>query len=897
VFHNSDVQAMLRDAINAHALPNPNNDGQLLYMVIPQPGTSAGSLAGEHSYDYSTDGLYHYGWTINDGSLDTITSWFSHELVEAVTDPEGTAIQVNPRNAIDWNEIGDHDAQNYSYRLNNVKVQSYFSARDHAYIVPTGQTQNFVVSSSRALTVAGDQLTNPNDTITVDRSTANGVVVTLNGEMVQFDPNAITSITVANGTGTDTINVNRTLASAPLTVASNSGATVNIGNAASLQDVQGAVTLSNAQGSMTVNLDDSADPTNRTPTLDTVTLGGAPYGRVTGLAPAAIQYTTSNTGSVAIKTGSGGVTVTALGTGVPITLTGASSAPNVLAGPNAANTWRITGPNAGILTSTVTAPVTFASFQSLTGGSGTDSFVFSNGQGVSGIIRGGAGGEWLDYSAYASAVSVNLDTGQATGVSGGVQNIQNVVGGAGNDTLIGGLRGGILMGGAGTNILKGGTGRDLLIGGRGGSTITGGGDDDIVIAGTTSFDANEAALASLLAEWQRTDRGFQERITDLQTGSTGLNAGNHLLWGQTVFENGGSNSLTGGAGRNWYFTGNLGSIANPRAGDQFASPVDLVFVVGLDNQVYGQKIDAHGNPAWGYFLVQPGAVKAISPGRDGNGDVELFVIGLDDRVYAQKFDSNGNPVGGYLLTTGGGVRSISFAQDAFNRPEIFAIGMDGQVYVQKFDANGNSVSPYVLSRAGGVKSLGVGHEAANHPELFVIGLDNQVYAQQFDANGNSVSPYVLTAPGQVKSLSVGRDAGNRPELFVVGLDDQVYAQKFDANGNAVGLYFLTAAGQVKSVSVGRDASNRPELFVIGLDNQVYAQKFDDGGGPVGAYSLTTAGQVKSIKVGRDASNHPELFVIGLNDQVYAQEFDAFGNSNSPYLLTSPGAVKAYGVTR
>jgi hypothetical protein len=480
VFHNSDVKAMLRDAINAHAVPSSNSNGQLLYMVIPQPGTSAGGQAGEHSYDYSTEGLYHYGWTINDGSLDTITLWFSQELVEAVTDPEGTAIQVNPRNTTDWNEIGDHEAEDYSYRLNNVKVQSYFSARDHAYIVPT----------------------------------ANGVVVTLNGEV----------------------------------------------------------------------------------------------------------------------------------------------------------------------------------------------------------------------------------------------------------------------------------------------------------------------------------------------------------------------------------------------GDQFASPVDLVFVIGLDNQVYAQKLDAHGNPAWGYFLVQPGAVKAISPGRDCKGNLELFVIGLNDRVYSQKFDSNGNPVGGYVFTTEGAVQSIRFGQDAFNRPEIFAIGLDSQVYVQKFDANGDSTSPYVLSTVGQVKSLSVGHDAANHPELFVVGLDDQVYAQKFDANGGSMSPYLLTAPGQVKSLSVGRDAGNRPELVVIGLNDHVYAQKFDANGNSTSSYFLAAVGQVKSVSVGRDAGNRPELFVIGLNDQVYAQKFDEGGSPMGGYFFTTAGQVKSIKVSRDASNRPELFVIGLNDQVYAQEFNATGNSISSYFLTATGVVKTYGVS-
>ncbi len=56
----------------------------------------------------------------------------------------------------------------------------------------------------------------------------------------------------------------------------------------------------------------------------------------------------------------------------------------------------------------------------------------------------------------APGIVVNLALGVATGVLSGVRNIQNVVGGGGNDILIG----------VGGNQLFGGGGIDLIVGGR-----------------------------------------------------------------------------------------------------------------------------------------------------------------------------------------------------------------------------------------------------------------------------------------------------------------------------------------------------------------------------------------------------------------------------------------------
>src|SRR5207302_7942397 len=100
------------------------------------------NLGGEHTYGEFTDYDFPFDFDLFDrthtafimfGSRATISSIFSHELVEAITDPEGDAIQVNPRNSSSWNEIADICSSTAS--LNGVTVQSYWSHQDQACII------------------------------------------------------------------------------------------------------------------------------------------------------------------------------------------------------------------------------------------------------------------------------------------------------------------------------------------------------------------------------------------------------------------------------------------------------------------------------------------------------------------------------------------------------------------------------------------------------------------------------------------------------------------------------------------------------------------------------------------------------------------------------------------
>jgi hypothetical protein len=240
------------------------------------------------------------------------------------------------------------------------------------------------------------------------------------------------------------------------------------------------------------------------------------------------SYTTAITVDLSANTASGvGGTIANLQT-----FAGGSAA-NTLAGPNAATTWSITSNNAR----TLTGGISFSAFQNLTGGSGADNFVFSNGAGVSGGIDGGGGTNALNYAAYTGNVIVNLQTAGATGVGGGIANIQNVTGGNG----AGGYN--ILVGNGG-NVLIGGNGRrNLLIAGATASTLIGGNGEDILIGGTTDYDTDAAALLDIMSVWTGvgTYASRVDRLVNDSTYAFSLNSG-------TVHSNGGGNTLTGKPG-------------------------------------------------------------------------------------------------------------------------------------------------------------------------------------------------------------------------------------------------------------------------------------------------------------------------------------------------------------
>ncbi|MBR0651859.1 hypothetical protein GXW78_19470 [Roseomonas terrae] len=94
----------------------------------------------------------------------------------------------------------------------------------------------------------------------------------------------------------------------------------------------------------------------------------------------------------------------------------------------------------------------------LLGGSGADSMI------------GGAGSDWASYAGGTGDVSVSLATGTGSGGDAAGDNltdVENLIGGSGNDYLAGSTGANTILGGAGNDTIAGGAGADSMNGGTG----------------------------------------------------------------------------------------------------------------------------------------------------------------------------------------------------------------------------------------------------------------------------------------------------------------------------------------------------------------------------------------------------------------------------------------------
>ncbi|MDW9458613.1 calcium-binding protein [Sinorhizobium meliloti] len=181
--------------------------------------------------------------------------------------------------------------------------------------------------------------------------------------------------------------------------------------------------------------------------------------------------------------------------------------------------------------------------ENVIGGSGNDLFA---GDGLQNVFDGGAGNDTVDYSASAKGIAVTLNGANDAKVIVGnavedtLRNIENVTGSAIADVLTGDSQANVLLGGGGGDILKGGGGQDTIDGGAGSDTA----DFSDKTGGVVLTLAGAAgAIATVGGVAEDTVRNIENIFSGAGADVLTGDAGNNTIRGGA-----GADSLDGGAG-------------------------------------------------------------------------------------------------------------------------------------------------------------------------------------------------------------------------------------------------------------------------------------------------------------------------------------------------------------
>lgn len=213
------------------------------------------------------------------------------------------------------------------------------------------------------------------------------------------------------------------------------------------------------------------------------------------------------------------------------------------------------------------------------------------------VVSGAAGHDSLSVAPTVTAEAV-LWGGEGNDTLTGGSGNDLLFGEGGNDNLAGGLGDNVLAGGAGNDYLWTGlyvdktvgfikSGRNLMIGGDGLDKLYAGGNDDVLITGYTSHDADPMALRALRAEWVRSS-GLNEPIAERIKFLTGQRTdgsvnGLYLLNAGTMFDDDDADAVWGNynatvaSGEDWIVAGSEDTIYDFLTDGQLA--LDAIWII------------------------------------------------------------------------------------------------------------------------------------------------------------------------------------------------------------------------------------------------------------------------------------------------------------------------------
>ena len=442
-------------------------------------------------------------------------------------------------------------------------------------------------SGAAALTLAGNEFAN-----TITGGTGNDTLTGGGGNDTFVATSGDGNDGYDGGTGIDTYDLSQTSAAATVSLATGTAASLQTGNDTlvaienviggsgsdnitgdassnnlsggagndTLDGGAGADTMTGGTGNDTYTVDNAADvvieavgqgtDTINTSVSYTLSAGSEvenlTAGVATGLSLAGNEFNNTITG------GAGNDTLTG-GAGNDRFVATVGDGNDTYDGGLGTDTYDLSGTTAGAIvnlglgtsTSADTGTDTLTAIENVVGSAGNDTFVASVGDGNN-SYNGGAGTDTYDLSATSANATVNLAQGTASSLDIGtdtltLNSIENVIGGAGNDTLVGDARNNVLIGGAGNDTLNGNAGADTMLGGLG--------NDSYVVdnAGDVVTEAVGQGIDTVFANVGYALAVGSEVETVRVNVATGLTlTGNEFS--NTIIGNAGNDTLFGGAG-------------------------------------------------------------------------------------------------------------------------------------------------------------------------------------------------------------------------------------------------------------------------------------------------------------------------------------------------------------
>ena len=408
-----------------------------------------------------------------------------------------------------------------------------------------------------------------------------------------------------------------------------------------------------------------------------------------------------------------------------------------------------------------------AGFENLSGGSSNDVL---QGNAAANRIDGGSGSlDLVSYAGVASAVTVNLASGSASG-------------GGGSDTLVG-IEGAIggnaadrLTGSAGANWLEGGAGADTMAGGLGNDTYVLSGADVLVEAADGGLDTVRSAASATLGN----------NIENLVlTGTDAVNGtGNALanrLEGNTaanVLSGGaGKDTLVGGRGNDTYVLTDADSVVELDGGgtDTVQAAFTMTLSAALENLTLTGT--AHLNGA-GNALANRLTGNAGNNVLDGKAGADTMSGGLGDDTFVVDSASDS-----CVETASGGTDLVRCGAASYrmgNYVESMVLTLtSGQSVVGNAVANRitSGAGADTLDGGGGIDTLVGG--AGN--DVFIVGSPGDVAIEASGGGTDEVwvmgASYVLGA--YIENIRVGPNApvgasitGNTLANHMLGSSDQ-----------------------------------------------------------------------------------------------------------------------------